>query len=142
MTIQTPTDALRLVPTRDDGFRVGRAILEAHSQWEKEHGVTGSQSPWQEQHIILLGQAAILSAPASPLPEGGGRRIKSELDFIGDITANIARDLDELNAGFSRSQRTAKTERAMAKMRERAAVLIQCAKDALDALPAAPTGDA
>lgn len=67
-----PTDALRLVPSRDDGLTVGRAILEAHSQWEKEHGVTGAQNPWQEQHIILLGQAAILAAPASPLPEGGG----------------------------------------------------------------------
>lgn len=70
---QTPTDALRLVPSREDGLRVGRAILEAHSQWEKEHGVTGAQNPWQEQHVILLGQAAILAAPASPLPEGGGQ---------------------------------------------------------------------
>ena len=81
----TPTDALRLVPTRDDGLRVGRAILEAHSQWEKEHGVTGAQNPWQEQHIILLGQAAILAAPASPLPGGGS-------NHLGNLLARIHRD--------------------------------------------------
>lgn len=73
MSNEAPTEALRLVPSRDDGLTVGRAILEAHSQWEKEHGVTGAQNPWQEQHITLLGQAAILAAPASPLPEGGGQ---------------------------------------------------------------------
>lgn len=73
MSNEAPTEALRLVPSRDDGLRVGQAILEAHSQWEKEHGVTGAQNPWQEQHIILLGQAAILAAPASPLSEGGGQ---------------------------------------------------------------------
>jgi hypothetical protein len=50
------------VPDRGDALRVGRAILEAHSQWEKENNRAGGQDKWGEQHVILLGQAALIAA--------------------------------------------------------------------------------
>ena len=96
-----PTDALRLVPTRDDGLRVGRAILEAHSQWEKEHGVTGAQNPWQEQHIILLGQAAILAAPASPLSGGGTSYAAGGLDVLSRIRSRLNEQIDRAEADLN-----------------------------------------
>ena len=58
------TDRVR-VPSRTDALRVGRAILDAHGQWEKENIHRGSQDLWGEQHVILLGQAAMLAAPPS-----------------------------------------------------------------------------
>ena len=64
----------RTVPDRTDALRVGRAILDAHGQWEKENTMRGSQDLWGEQHVILLGQAAMLAAApalsASPAPDG------------------------------------------------------------------------
>lgn len=127
MSNEAPTDALRLVPTRDDGLRVGRAILEAHSQWEKEHGVTGAQNPWQEQHIILLGQAAILAASASPLPEGGG-------------TSYAAGGLDVLSR--IRSRLNEQIERAEADLNSTVTIRLNDAKAIRHLLaPAAPTGE-
>lgn len=49
------------VPSRSDALTVGRAILEAHGQWEKENNRLGGQELWGEQHVILLGQAAMLA---------------------------------------------------------------------------------
>ena len=49
------------VPDRATALLVGRAILEAHDQWEKENNQRGSQDLWGEQHIILLAQAAMLA---------------------------------------------------------------------------------
>ena len=54
------TDTVR-VPSRSDALTVGRAILEAHGQWEKENNRFGGQELWGEQHVILLGQAAMLA---------------------------------------------------------------------------------
>jgi hypothetical protein len=51
-------------PDRSEALVVGRAILDAHGQWEKENIHRGSQDPWGEQHVILLGQAAILALRA------------------------------------------------------------------------------
>lgn len=127
---QTPTDALRLVPAR-----LTEEMINSYYDACRRYGF--------HAHINATAAwtAFLKAAPASPLPGGGERRIKSELDFIKDIAANVQRDLAELEDGFSKSQRTAKTDRAVAKMRERCAVLIQCADDALNALPDAPTGD-
>jgi len=128
-----PTDALRLVPVEPTEAMQNAGVDAATNLFEG----------WvDEGQVSTLYRAMLSAAPASPLPGGGERRIKSELDFIKDIAANVQRDLAELEDGFSKSQRTAKTDRAVAKMRERCAVLIQCADDALNALPAAPTGDA
>ncbi len=60
------------VPDRGDALTVGRAILEAHGQWEKENVYRGSQDMWGEQHVVLLGQAAMIAvdrktaAPKAP----------------------------------------------------------------------------
>ncbi len=124
-----PTDTLRLAPVEPTSAMIQEGLATYHSDGRDDM-----------ETIRLIYAAMLAAAPASPLPEGAKKQIAGELDFIGGITANIALDLDELDAGFSKSQRTVKTERAMAKMRERAAVLIQCAKDAIAALPAAPTG--
>lgn len=101
-----------------------------------------SPTPAADADRVRIAVEALEKAtPASPLPGGVNRRVKSELNFIKDIAANVQRDLAELEDGFSKSQRTAKTDRAVAKMRERCAVLMQCADDAFGALPAAPTGE-
>ena len=45
----------------EDGMieRVGREILEAHSQWEKENNRLGGQDIWDKPHLDLLARIAI-----------------------------------------------------------------------------------
>lgn len=61
-----------VIPERGEALRVGRAILDAHGQWEKENNCAGSQHPWQEPHVILLGQAAMLALSAPAPSQGAG----------------------------------------------------------------------
>lgn len=146
MSNETPTDALRLATRFHETYeRLAPSFGYETRQDTKEFD---PESP--NGRLMVAVCADLAAAPASPLPGGGqcsgisgelDRRIKSEMDFIKDIASNVQRDLAELEDGFSKSQRTAKTDRAVAKMRERCAVLIQCADDALAALPAAPTGE-
>ena len=52
------------------------ARLEAHSQWEIENNRRGGQVVWDEPHVTLLGQAAILAAaPPAPTREEVARII-------------------------------------------------------------------
>ena len=162
MSNEAPTDALGLV--LDDYVLVpreptGAMLKAAFAAMNATPSGTWKRMKAEARHPIQIfnakmrprWSAMLAAAPASPQPGGGqcsgisgelDRRIKSEMDFIKDIASNVQRDLAELEDGFSKSQSTAKTDRAVAKMRERCAVLIQCADDALAALPAAPTGDA
>jgi hypothetical protein len=57
-----------VVPDRAEALRVGKAILEAHGQWETENAMMGGQVAWDEPHVILLGQAAMLAALRRPAP--------------------------------------------------------------------------
>jgi hypothetical protein len=83
----------RTVPDRTDALRVGRAILDAHGQWEKENTMRGSQDLWGEQHVILLGQAAMLAAApalsASPAPAGD--QVESALRDPATVHINMLR---------------------------------------------------
>lgn len=65
-----------VIPERGEALRVGRAILDAHGQWEKENNCAGSQHPWQEPHVILLGQAAMLALSAPAPSQERGRTIE------------------------------------------------------------------
>ncbi len=60
-------------------------------------------------------------------------KLRSELEFIRGIATNLIRDVDEMEAAFSKSQRTRTTERKMESVRERARLLITCAEDAIKA---------
>lgn len=73
----TPAEikALVDVPSRTDALRVGRAILQAHGQWENENQHRGAQVPWDEPHVLLLGQAALLEATALRSFMDGGWRL-------------------------------------------------------------------
>lgn len=73
-----------VVPDRADALRVGRAILDAHGQWEKENNQRGGQNPWSEQHVILLGQAAMLAAAPAPggMREAIARVVQQEAEVI------------------------------------------------------------
>lgn len=56
----TNTPDMRLVPVSDaDAMRAGRAILDAHGQWELENNRVGGQNAWQSAHLMLLGRAAL-----------------------------------------------------------------------------------
>lgn len=63
-------------------------------------------------------------------------KVRNELEFIKGIATNLQRDVNEMEAGFTKSQRTRTTERRMVEVRERAEMLVQCADDALKALAA------
>lgn len=59
------TPDTRLVPDAD-AMRAGRAILDAHGQWEIENNRLGGQNPWQSAHLMLLGRAALSTLSAAP----------------------------------------------------------------------------
>ncbi|MET3837471.1 hypothetical protein ABIB58_002827 [Brevundimonas sp. UYEF29] len=123
MSNETPTDALRLATRFHETYeRLAPSFGYETRQDTKEFD---PESP--NGRLMVAVCADLAAAPASPLPGGGqcsgisgelDRRIKSEMDFIKDIASNVQRDLAELEDGFSKSQRTAKTDRAVAKMRE------------------------
>ena len=62
--------------------------------------------------------------------------VRSELEFIRGIATNLERDINQMEAAFSKSQRTRTTERHMSEIKQRATILVQCAEDAIKALAA------
>lgn len=50
-----------------EAFIAGKAILDAHGQWELENNRKGGANPWQRAHLILLGRAALSAAPSAPV---------------------------------------------------------------------------
>ena len=72
-------------------LKVGRAILEAHGQWETENNQRGGQDLWGEQHVILLGQAAMLAAST---PVGGWEDVAGTGAFLLDRLADFERTVE------------------------------------------------
>ncbi len=72
------------IPRRSEALKVGRAILEAHGQWEKENTQRGSQDVWGEQHVILLGQAAMLAAAPQPKPDERLEQLEAQVRSATD----------------------------------------------------------
>lgn len=89
--LQGPVRVVPEVPSRADALRVGRAILDAHGQWEKENIHQGAQQPWGEQHVILLGQAAMLAAP----PPARMPTREEAIEIIDGHPAFMAEVMDE-----------------------------------------------
>ncbi|UTC29769.1 hypothetical protein BAJUN_01390 [Bajunvirus bajun] len=64
----------------------------------------------------------------------GAAKAKSEFDFIQGIVANLERDLDTMETGLTKAQRTPGISRQIDTMRERVTVMQQCCEDGIKAL--------
>lgn len=62
------------------------------------------------------------------------RKVESELDYIDGIAKASQQDLEQLSLSLPVSKRSSRTSRALSSLGDRMDVLIQCARDARQAL--------